>query len=162
MLSRRPMSTAEVMSIFHKHGYNIFFQPHGPTINKMRIKELRALPNLTDLPLLSVEVSKGVERIALLCCFFRKHTGGVSGIDNLESQKKILQRVLSWWSTLSTGNKNLLFMWDINQDFQKWNAEDYSLKKLVEMTKVLHLDYALQQLIKEYTRMVIVGREFNY
>ena len=82
-------------------------------------------------------------------------------MDNLESQKNRLQRVLSWWSTLSTGNKDILFMGDINLDFQKWNAEDYSLKKLVEMTKELQADHALQQLIKGYTRMVNISGVFK-
>ena len=84
----------------------------------LRIKEIRVPPNLTDLPLLSVEVSKGKERSTLLSCFYREHTGGVLSMDNLESQKDRLQRVLSWWSNLSTGNKDLLFMRDINLDFQ--------------------------------------------
>ena len=80
---------------------------------------------------------------------------------SLESQKNRFQRVLSWWSTLSTGNKDLLFMGDINLDFNKWNADDYSLKTIVDMAKELQADQALQQLVKEYTRMVNVSGVFR-
>ena len=80
---------------------------------------------------------------------------------SLESQKNKVQRVFSWWSTPSTGNKDLLFMGEINLDFQKLNADDYSLKTMVDMTKELQADHALQQLVKEYTRMVNVSGVFK-
>ena len=55
----------------------------------------------------------------------------------------------------------MLFMGDINVDFQKWNAEDYFLNSIVDMTKELQADHALQQLVKEYTRMVNISGVFK-
>ena len=122
--SRRPLSTADIMSILHQPGYKILlpatWSHHQQDrmfiyyMDTLRIKKKNVPHNLTDIPLLSMEVSKGRERSTLLSCFYREHMGGISGIDNLESQKNRLQRVLSWWSTLSNGNKDLLFMGHIN------------------------------------------------
>ena len=52
------------------------------------------------------------------------------------------------------GNKDLLFAGDLNPDFKKWIADNYSLKQLVEILKELQADYGLQQLKTEYTNLV--------
>ena len=106
---RRPLCTADIMSILYQPGYKILLPAtwsHDQQArmfiyyrDTLRIKEKKVPLNLTDLPLLSVEVSKGMERSTLFSCFYRDHMGGVSSI---ESQKNRLQRVLSWRSTLST------------------------------------------------------------
>ena len=126
---RRPMSTADIISMLHQPGYKILLsatwfhhQQARMSIyykDTLRIKDIRVPLNLNYLPLLSMEVSKGRKRSTLLSCFYREHMGGVSGMNSLNCQKTILQRILSCWSTLSTRNKDLLFMGDINLDFQK-------------------------------------------
>ena len=52
-------------------------------------------------------------------------------------------------------------MGNINLDFQIGNAEDYSLKTMVYMTKELQADHALQHLVKQSTRMVNVSGVFK-
>ena len=111
--------------------------------SNIRSKVIKNPDYVSDLPVLALTTSKGAEKPTTVCYGYREHTGGVSGLNSLESQAERLQRMLRWVRELEARGDDLLIMGDINLDRQHWNTPDYNLSSLVDQVKVLQTDCAL-------------------
>ena len=54
----------------------------------------------SDLPTLSMEIGLGREKRTVVNYFYREFTGGVSGLDDTQSQIERLARQISIWKSL--------------------------------------------------------------
>ena len=62
--------------------------------SNIRSKFLKTPDYVSDLPVLALTTSKGAEKPTIVCYCYREHTGGVSGLNIMESQAERLQRIL--------------------------------------------------------------------
>ena len=88
--------------------------------SNIRSKVLKTPDYVSDLPVLALTTSRGAEKPTTVCFCYREHTGGVSGLNTLESQAERLQRVLQWVRELESRGDEFLVMGDFNLDQQHW------------------------------------------
>ena len=94
-------------------------------------KRLKPNNNENDLQNVTIEIGKSKKFILTAC--YREHTGGASGMSNLESQKERFTRQLKLWKGLQRRNEDTLIIGDANIDFRRLNDPNYKLTQLAEM-----------------------------
>ena len=109
-IRRHPLNTGEVQSILQVPGYKILlpksWQVHGQARiiifakEELQVKIRDIGVHNSDLPTLSMEIGLGREKRTVVNYFYREFTGGVSGLDDTQSQIERLARQISIWKSL--------------------------------------------------------------
>ena len=165
-IRRHPLNTSEVHSILHVPGYKISlpksWQVHGQariiifTREELQVKIRDTGVENSDLPTLTIEIGMGREKRTVINYFYREFTGGVSGLDDNQSQVERLTRQIGIWKSLCLGTKDFICMGDANICALKWFEEGYKPKDLSDMVQNFLVESACVQIVKENTRSEIV------
>ena len=85
-------------------------------------------------------------------------TGGISGQNDLRSQKDRLSRQITHWKSLYAGGRDVVILGDSNLCADQWERDDYVNKELATMTQDFMLEQSSQQLVTCTTRIELVGQ----
>ena len=161
ILKTNPVNTEDINKVLRVPGYKILL-PKSWNIHRQARVLVFASEDLninirdvgvenSDLPTISCEIGFGREKKTIVNSFYREFTGGVSGLQDTDSQINRWSRQLKIWKTLLLGNKDVICMGDANLCAKKWLDEDYRNKDLSEMVQTLMLEETVTQLVKENT-----------
>ena len=109
-----------------------------------------------DLPMITIEVGLGLERKTIINFFYREFTGGVSGCDDMTSQRERLSRMINVWNMISNDNRDSICLGDVNLCGIKWSDHNYCYRELSDMVQTYLLETDSCQLVQDYTRSEIV------
>ena len=84
--------------------------------------------------------------------FYRKFTGGISGLKDKSSQIDRLSRQIAHWKTLFIAGKDVVILGDSNLCAKLWTSDSFQHKDLANMVQDFLLEEASQQLVTEATR----------
>ena len=121
-----------------------------------KISEKQLEVCLTDLPIITFEISMGKEKKTIVNFFYREFTSGVTGLKSTQDQKERLNRIIKHWRSLTESNKDVVCLGDANLCSLKWNDSDYQLKEHAEMVQTFLLETETSQLVKQFTRSEFV------
>ena len=166
ILKTNPVNTEEINKVLRVPGYKILLPKSWHIHGQARVLVFASedlninirdigVEN-SDLPTISCEIGFGREKKTIVNFFYREFTGGVSGLQDTDSQINRWSRQLKIWKTLLLGNKDVICMGDANLCAKKWLDENYKNKDLSEMIQTLMLEETVTQLVKENTRSEIV------
>ena len=102
---------------------------------ELKIHEKQLGASLTDLPILSFEISLGKEKKTIVNYFYREFTSGVTGLKTIQQQMERLNRMLKHWKSLMESNKDVVCLGDANLCAMKWNDTNYQFKEHAEMVQ---------------------------
>ena len=163
----RPLSTQDVHDKLHIDDYYIHlpqsWEAHGQARIFLYVKEGIILKERKlnredlDLPSLSIELGLGREKKTCFNFFYREFTGGVSGLNDLPSQRERLGRQIAHWKTLYTNRKDVVILGDCNLCCKLWQNENYHSKEQSSLVQDFLLEESSQQLVTEMTRVELVG-----
>ena len=105
-----------------------------------------------DLPMLSCEVSLGMEKKSIVNFFYCEFMGGVSGLSDLQSQHERLSRMINVWKLIYDRNRDTVCLGDANVCGFRWAQEDYQYKDLGDLIQSFLLETSSCQLVRDYTR----------
>ena len=157
-----PITTAEIHKILEIPGYRIFlprsWETHGQARilvyakNELQVTEKNVGVQNSDLPTISFEIGLGREKKTLVNFFYREFTGGVSGLNDANSQNERISRQTRLWKTLQAGKRDFICLGDANIDASKWYDDNYKERAIAEIVQAALIETNNTQLIKEYTR----------
>ena len=113
--------------------------------------------NIKDLPIIAITARKSKEAQTNIVACYREYTGAVSGLNSIQAQTERLNRILDVWRKVEQLNKDTIILGDINLDYKKWAAQNAPNNQLVDMVKETQIRATLSQLVKEDTRIQLVG-----
>ena len=123
----------------------------------LKIKERKINRADSDLPSISIELGIGREKKTCFNLFYREFTGGISGLKDVNSQKDRLTRQIDHWKSLYAGGKDVVILGDCNLCASQWIEDGYQHKELANAVQDFLLEEASEQLVKEVTRIELVG-----
>ena len=152
----------DISSVLGISGYQIYlpatWKYHGQARilvyakEELKINEKQLGTSLTDLPILSFEISLGKEKKTIINYFYREFTSGVTGLKTIQEQMERLNRMLKHWKSLMNSNKDVVCLGDANLCAMKWNDTNYQFKEHAEMVQTFLLETETSQLVKQFTR----------
>ena len=152
----------DIRSVLGIPGYTIYlpltWKHHGQTRilvyvkEELKISEKQLEVCLTDLPIITFEISMGKEKKTIVNFFYREFTSGVTGLKSTQDQQERLNRIIKHWRSLTESNKDVVCLGDANLCALKWNDSDYQLKEHAEMVQTFLLETETSQLVKQFTR----------
>ena len=156
----------DIRSVLGIPGYTIYlpltWKHHGQTRilvyvkEELKISEKQLEVCLTDLPIITFEISMGKEKKTIVIFFYREFTSGVTGLKSTQDQQERLNRIIKHWRSLTESNKDVVCLGDANLCSLKWNDSDYQLKEHAEMVQTFLLETETSQLVKQFTRSEFV------
>ena len=123
---------------------------------ELNVIEQHLNAELTDLPILTFQISFSRERKTVVNFFYREFTNGVTGLNSAPDQIERLGRMIKHWQSLVRSNKDVICLGDANLCAVKWNDDSYYLKDQAEMVQTFLLENDSFQLVKGFTRSEIV------
>ena len=123
---------------------------------ELQVKEVNTGDSVSDLPTITFLISLEQERKTAVNFFYREHTGGVSGLNDIHSQNDRLFRQINHWRTLCKRKHDFVSLGDCNLDYYRWYDVDYHLHDQAAMVQSFLLDSTSCQLVKTFTRSEIV------
>ena len=167
IVRKNPLSTQDVHDKLHIDGYFILlpqsWYKYGQARVIVYIKEgikpkIRILENgSADLPSVSVELGLSREKKTCFNIYYREFTGGISGKDDLRSQKDRLARQISHWKSLYAGGRDVVILGDSNLCAMQWEDDNYVHKEMAMMTQDFLLEQSSKQLVTSITRVELSG-----
>ena len=167
IVRKNPLSTQDVHDKLHIDGYFILlpqsWYKYGQARVIVYIKEgikpkIRKLENESaDLPSVSVELGLSREKKTCFNIYYREYTGGISGKDDLRSQKDRLARQISHWKSLYAGGRDVVILGDSNLCAMQWEDDNYVHKEMAMMTQDFLLEQSSKQLVTSITRVELSG-----
>ena len=152
----------DIYSVLGISGYNIYlpstWKRHGQARilvyakEELNINEKQLEASLTDLPILSFEISLGKEKKTIVNFFYREFTSGVTGLKTSQEQLERLNRMIKHWKILMDSNKDVVCLGDANLCAMKWNDSNYQFKEHAETVQTFLLETETSQLVKQFTR----------
>ena len=103
------------------------------------MKERKLKQEDLDLPSFSFELGLSSEKKTCFDIFYREFTGGVSGLSDITSQKKRLQRQTQHWKSLYKGSRDVVIMGDSNLCAKKWMSTMVQSLHLCKFTLYIKL-----------------------
>ena len=163
----QPLTTADIHTQLAIPGYKIYlpstWDKHGQARlivyakEELQVKEINTTgDSVSDLPTITFLISLGKERKTAVNFFYREHTGGVSGLNDIHAQNDRLFRQINHWRTLCKSKHDFISLGDCNLDYNRWYDEDYHLHDQVAMVQSFLLDTTSSQIVKTFTRSEIV------
>ena len=162
-----PLSTQEVHQKLQIEGYYILlpqsWNAHGQARifayirEGIQVRERKLSQVDSDLPSISFELGLGREKKTCFNFHYREYTGGVSGLNDIASQKERLERQILHWKTLYKDRRDVVILGDSNICAKQWMNENYTLKELSNKVQDFLLEESSDQLVKDITRSELVA-----
>ena len=138
-----PISKSKILSSLKIDGYDIILPKTWEAHGQARILVyVRDYLNVTicpvirennDLPIisLSLRTSKKSKK-TIISYFYREWTSGVSGLDDMASQKERLVRHIQHWNNLASEGNDIFVLGDVNLCAKNWNDDSFKHKELAQ------------------------------
>ena len=147
---RKTITRKEIETVLHITGFKILlpatWKQHGLARmivyvkEELKVHENQLAADLTDLPMLTLEVGFSVEKKTIVNFFYREFTSGVTGLSSAADQLERLGRMTKYWQNLARSNKDLVCLGDANLWAVNWNDEDYYQKDQAELVHTFLLE----------------------
>ena len=165
------LTTELIQQIFKVKNTNLILPPTWNTHGQARIltlissslkyKILRGPKNLEDIPMITIEVGGDKHKKVVYVFIYREHKSNVSGLDSHEAQLERLRRICNHLHNLHQQYDEVITAGDLNLDFLRFGDPEYNLAQLSDYFQDHLMDNFDEQLVREPTRLQMVGGELQ-